>query len=126
MFEDFKLKWGHDSYIQAKPSDSIYPASSALDISQYVEQGALILDSDYNIEGSVQYAPRHDGDTEEEDFRSFFGGNMYRDKKVGATTVAYRVTCSSSSMMDSDESKSMDENENLFEPKRKCDRRQSW
>lgn len=132
LFDDFKLKWGYDSYIQAKPSDSIYPASSALDITQYVEHGALLLESDYDIPGSVQYAPRRDGDREEEDFRSFFGGNLFRDKRVGSSSIAYRVTPSSSSSLmrdstrDSSGFESRDETNDSIETGNKIVRRQSW
>lgn len=113
LFEDFKLKWGSDTYISAKPSDSIYPASSALDVLAYVEHGDTVengsLISDENF---VQYAPRRDGEIEEEDFRSFFGGNVYHDRKIGSKTVAYRVTPSSSS---SSSSSTMDDTEGIMD-----------
>ena len=38
LFDDFQLKFGFDSYVQARPSDSIYPASCALDIAKYIEK----------------------------------------------------------------------------------------
>eukprot|EP00579_Thalassiosira_antarctica_P019658 CAMPEP_0201963900 /NCGR_PEP_ID=MMETSP0904-20121228/9678_1 /ASSEMBLY_ACC=CAM_ASM_000553 /TAXON_ID=420261 /ORGANISM="Thalassiosira antarctica, Strain CCMP982" /LENGTH=364 /DNA_ID=CAMNT_0048510641 /DNA_START=6 /DNA_END=1096 /DNA_ORIENTATION=- len=86
LFEDFKLKWGLESYVLPKPSDSIYPASSALDIPQYVEHGSHLLDTDYDVseENFVQYAPRNGEERAEDDFESFFGGNLYRDRKVGS------------------------------------------
>ena len=86
LFEDFKLKWGLKSYVLSKPSDSIYPASSALDIPQYVEHGPDLLDTDYDVseENYVQYAPRKGEERAEDDFESFFGGNLYRDRTVGS------------------------------------------
>mmetsp|Transcript_36446 Transcript_36446/g.63883 ORF Transcript_36446/g.63883 Transcript_36446/m.63883 type:complete len:223 (+) Transcript_36446:105-773(+) len=121
LFEDFKLKWGLKSYILSKPSDSIYPASSALDIPQYVEHGTHLLDTDYDVseENFVQYAPRNEKERAEDDFESFFGGNLYRDRKVGSNIVTYRITPSSSSSLMSSLMSSlvMDETEQITSKK---------
>ena len=81
------MKWGLESYIRSTPSDSIYPVSSALDISQYVEQykyRSHLLDTDFDIpeENCVQYALWKDEEK---------GGNLYRDVKIGSNIVAHRI-----------------------------------
>ena len=91
LFEDFKLLWGFESYSLSKPSDSIYPASSALDISKYVEQEELVDSADILQENFVQYAPVNDGDRKTNiNFHSFFGGDLYRDRKIGRKSVAVK------------------------------------
>lgn len=109
MYEDYELEWGPSSYNTAKPGNSIYPASSALDISRYVGKTGTPVSDDGGGGTSaendfVQYAPRKDGELEDLDFSSFFGGNVYRDRKVGSKTVAYRVTPASSSSFAMDDS----------------------
>jgi len=136
LFEDFKLRWGFDSYVISNPSDSIFPASSSLDIPQYVEQGSHLLDSDYTIseQSFVQYAPRKDDDKVDGDFQSFFGGNLYYDKKIGPDFVSYQVAPSSSSslMMDGAESITSESgDDNIDESHNDCNfmklqRRKSW
>jgi len=89
LFKDFKLLWGWERYIGSKPSDSIYPASSALDIPQYVKDTERTDGSPTILEGQfVQYAP--EGENRSGDnFDSFFGGDLYLDKRVGRRSIAF-------------------------------------
>ena len=88
LFRDSKLVWGFERYIGSKPSDSIYPASCALDIPQYVESEGLTDVSPTLSKGQyVQYAPGK-GETESGNFDSFFGGELYLDEKIGRKSIA--------------------------------------
>ena len=88
------------------------------------------MDKDYCIseDNFVQYAPRKDGEKEDEDFRSFFGGEVYHDKRIGSKTISYRVTPSDSSIasMGNSEELTSDEETKGNTDGLKYKRRMSW
>ena len=98
-FGCFNLSWGFESYKLSKPSDNLYPASSALDMEEYVEKEDLAETPNTSAEHFVQYAPSDGRDNSniditdranstDKNFHSFFGGDLYRDRKVGRKSVA--------------------------------------
>mmetsp|Transcript_56512 Transcript_56512/g.120030 ORF Transcript_56512/g.120030 Transcript_56512/m.120030 type:complete len:179 (-) Transcript_56512:209-745(-) len=85
LFRNLKLKWGFESYVDSKPSESIYPSSSALDIPYYVGQQGLSDQISVSEDAFVQYAPLKSQCmfTEDANFHSFFGGDLYYDRNAG-------------------------------------------
>eukprot|EP00578_Thalassiosira_sp_NH16_P032649 CAMPEP_0181081652 /NCGR_PEP_ID=MMETSP1071-20121207/3210_1 /TAXON_ID=35127 /ORGANISM="Thalassiosira sp., Strain NH16" /LENGTH=891 /DNA_ID=CAMNT_0023163201 /DNA_START=148 /DNA_END=2823 /DNA_ORIENTATION=+ len=97
LYEDFKLLYGFKSYDQSRfrPGDSIYPASSALDIGKYVDDDDDDDDDDVAnpseiLEHFVQYAQIKDEKELDSNFHSFFGGDKYRDRCENAHRVTVK------------------------------------